>query len=63
MGTAVTSPVHRDWGWKLTTHLHLLQRLRMSGTYTSTHPTCLHGVEDKFTTTSCCKNLILQGTA
>jgi hypothetical protein len=36
--------VKRDRGVTLTTHPHLVPRLRMSRSYTSSHPMCLHGV-------------------
>ena len=49
MGTRALSPGVEWWRMKLTTHPHLVQRLRMSGTIPSL-PTCLHGVqEDNFT--------------
>jgi hypothetical protein len=34
----------RGWGVMLTTHPHLVLRLRMSRSYTSSHPMCFHGV-------------------
>jgi hypothetical protein len=41
----VFSPgVKRGRGVMLTTHPHLVLRLRMSRSYTSSHPKCLHGV-------------------
>jgi hypothetical protein len=45
MGTGGSFPgVKRGRGVTLTTHPHLVPRLRMSRSYTSSPPVCLHGV-------------------
>jgi hypothetical protein len=45
MGTGALSPgIKRGRGVTLTTHPHLVPRLRMSRSYTSSPPICLHGV-------------------
>jgi hypothetical protein len=45
VGTGVLSPgVKHDWGVMLTTHPHLVPRLRMSRSCTSSLPRRLHGV-------------------
>jgi hypothetical protein len=45
MGTGDLSPgVNRGRGVMLTTHPHLVLRLRLSRSYTSSHPMRLHGV-------------------
>jgi hypothetical protein len=41
---ALSPGVKRDQGVMLTTHPHLVPRLRMSRSYTSSHPKRLHGV-------------------
>jgi hypothetical protein len=45
MGTGVLSPgVKRSWGMTLTTHPHLVPRLSISRSYTSSPPMRLHGM-------------------
>jgi hypothetical protein len=45
MGTVVLSPgVKRGRGVTLTTHPHLVSRLSISGSYTSSPAMCLHGM-------------------
>jgi hypothetical protein len=40
----LSAGIKRGRGVTLTTHTHLVPRLRMSRSYTSSHPECLHGV-------------------
>jgi hypothetical protein len=40
----VSAGVKHSWGMMLTTHPHLVPRSRMSRSYTSSPPECLHGM-------------------